>query len=261
MKITQYLLASALSLLTLNATAANLYRPGTQGHELAAYAEKVLPSTVSPYFVMIKDTRFFESQLSDTANKVLSPASLKTLSIKSWSAAPRASAFTVYGRIIPETERRNVCVVVFAASDRAKVGSTLMHELMHCRIGAAEVTEAYTKQAYRAAATVAGIPAGPQLSMFEEVFARAMSLTFMVNQGIKEDGDFFVNRLNKPYPMNPGPKSVTRAMSLCIEKDSCSVEVAALAKRLLDDREFVEDLRSDMIQAHRFNVKAGFVPE
>lgn len=261
MKITKFLLASALSLLALNATAANLYRPGTQGHELAAYAEKVLPSTVSPYFVMIKDTRFFESQLSDTANKVLSPASLKTLSAKSWSAAPRASAFTVYGRIIPETEKRNVCVVVFAESDRAKVGSTLMHELMHCRIGAAEVTEAYTKQAYRAAATVTGIPAGAQLSMFEEVFARAMSLTFMVNQGIKEDGDFFVNRLNKPYPMNPGPKSVTRAMSLCIEKGSCSVDVAALAKKLLDDREFVEDLRSDMIQAHRFNVKTGFSPE
>jgi len=258
MKITQYLLASALSLLTLNATAANLYRPGTQGHELAAYAEKVLPSTVSPYFVMIKDTRFFESQLSDTANKVLSPASLKTLSIKSWSAAPRASAFTVYGRIIPETERRNVCVVVFAASDRAKVGSTLMHELMHCRIQAAEITTGYTDQVRRVIALEPSLTKGKQLRMFEEVLARAMSFAFLVNQGVKEDGDFFRNRLSSPYPSNPGPLSVRRAVEMCVNKGACSVDPATLAKTLLDDKSFVAALKQDMVQGAAYDKKMGF---
>jgi hypothetical protein len=80
----------------------------------------------------------------------------------------------------------------------------------------------------------------------------------MVNYGIKEDGDFFMTRLKKPYPVNPGPKSVPRAMALCIDKGSCTIDVGQLAKKLLDDNEFVSDLRNDMIEGHAYDVRTGY---
>jgi hypothetical protein len=239
----------------------NIYLSGTTGYELAAYAEKVLQKGVSPYFVMAKDPAFFKGQYSSKINTKLSKKSLNVLETKNWKASSRVVAFTKYTDLVPETESRSVCVVVFVDSQRAVIGSTLMHELMHCRIGAAELNNGYRTQIVRAGTLDPAIPGGSQLTMFEEVLARALSLTFLVNDGLKEDGDFFLHRVSQAYPSNPGPKSVPRAMKICIEKGACSTDVGVLAKRLLDDPEFVANFKVDMKAAYQYNIATGFETE
>lgn len=260
MKITQFLLASALSLLTLNATAANLYRPGTQGHELAAYAEKVLPSTVSPYFVDAKNRAKFSAELlPDAMDKIgISKSSQVSASRINVETTSDVTALAAYDKALPERKDRKLCTVVFLRKGEAEVGSTLMHELMHCRIQAAEITTAYTDQVRRVIAMEPSLTKGKQLRMFEEVLARAMSFSFLVNQNIKEDGEFFRNRLSSPYPSNPGPLSVRRAVEMCINKGACSVDPTALAKTLLDDKAFVAALKQDMVRGAAYDKKMGF---
>ena len=258
MKFTRLIITVALPLIALTAQADNLYRGGTKGYELAAYAEKVLPKNVSPYFVMAKDQDFFINQYSPKVNTVLSKKSLSVLETKEWKASPRVVAFTEYTDLVPETQSRSVCVVVFIDSERAVVGSTLMHELMHCRIGAAELKNDYRTQIVRAGTLDPAIPGGSQLTMFEEVLARALSLTFLVNAGLKEDSDFFLHRVGQAYPSNPGPKSVPRAMKICIEKGACSTDVGVLAKQLLDDPDFVAKMKVDMKAAYQYNISTGF---
>lgn len=261
MKLIKWFITAALLGPALTVQADNLYLEGTQGYALAAYAEKVLPKGVSPYFVMAKDAKFFKMQYSPKVTSVLSKNSLNVLETKDWKASPRVVAFTKYIDLVPETQSRNVCVVVFVDSQRAVVGSTLMHELMHCRIGAAEVKNDYRSQIVRAGTLDSEIPGGSQLTMFEEVLARALSLTFLVNNGLKEDSDFFLHRVGQAYPSNPGPRSVPRAMKICIEKGACSTDVGALAKRLLDDPEFVAYLKIDMKAAYQYNIATGFEKE
>jgi len=260
MKITKFLLASALSLLALNATAENLYRPGTQGHELAAYAEKVLPSTVSPYFVDARNRAKFSAELQPGAlDKIgISKTSQASASLIRVETTADVTALASYDKSLPERKDRKLCTVVFVRQGESKVGSTLMHELMHCRIQAAEITTGYTDQVRRVIALEPSLTKGKQLRMFEEVLARAMSFAFLVNQGVKEDGDFFRNRLSSPYPSNPGPLSVRRAVEMCVNKGACSVDPATLAKTLLDDKSFVAALKQDMVQGAAYDKKMGF---
>lgn len=260
MKFTKFLIASALSLLAHNAAAENLYRPGTQGHELAAYAEKVLPSTVSPYFVEENERSKFTGQLKNGAMDEIG------ISRSSQMAAPRievattsdVTAMATYDIALPERKDRSLCTVVFIRPGEAKIGSTLMHELMHCRIQASEITQPYTEQVKRVIVLDPSLTKGKQLRMFEEVLARAMSFSFIVNHGIKEDGEFFKTRLSSPYPYNPGPLSVRRAVEICMEKGVCSVEPASLAKKLLDDSTFVTALKQDMRNGAAYDKKMGF---
>jgi hypothetical protein len=260
MKFTKWLITAALPLLALTAQADNLYREGTKGYELAAYAEKVLPKGVSPFFMMAKDRDFFIEQMASNADTkdVLSPSDVKNLHSMDLSAPSRTAAWTKYVNLVPGVRQRKVCVVVFMDPERAAVGSTLMHELMHCRIEAAELTKEYGEQIMRVVKIAPQIDVGAQLMMFEEVFARAMSLSFLVNEGLKEDADFFLRRKSLPYPSNPGPKSVPRVMHICIQKGNCSTDVATLAKTLLDDDDFVSSLRADMVEGNKFNLATGF---
>lgn len=260
MKITQYLLASALSLLALNSAAENLYRPGTQGHKLAAYAENVLPSTVSAYFVDAKNRDKFSSDLQPGAmDKIgISKSSQVAASRIRVETTSDVTALAAYDKALPERKDRKLCTVVFLRQGESELGSTLMHELLHCRIQAAEITTAYTNQVRRVIALEPSLSKGKQLRMFEEVLARAMSFAFLVNQNIKEDGDFFRNRLSSPYPSNPGPLSVRRAVEMCVDKGACSVDPAALAKTLLDDKEFVAALKQDIVRGAAYDRKMGF---
>lgn len=260
MQISQYLLASALSLLTLEATAANLYRPGTQGHKLAAYAEQVLPSTVSPYFVDAKNRGKFSAELQPGAMDEIgiSKASQVSASRINVETTADVTALATYDKTLPERMDRKLCTVVFFRQGESEVGSTLMHELLHCRIQAAEITAAYTDQVRRVIVLAPSLTKGKQLRMFEEVLARAMSLAFLVNHGLNEDGDFFRTRLSSPYPSNPGPLSVRRAVEICVNKGACSVDPATLAKTLLDDSVFVSALKQDMVLGAAYDGKMGF---
>jgi hypothetical protein len=47
-------------------------------------------------------------------------------------------------------------------------------------------------------------------------------------------------------------------MEICIEKDSCSTDPGVLAKTLLDDPQFVEALRTDIIDGYKIDLKTGF---
>lgn len=260
MKFTKWLITAALPLLALTAQADNLYREGTKGYELAAYAEKLLPKGVSPYFVMASDRSFFPAQIREGALDEIgiSAKSQKVIPFIKIKATSDVTALTEYDKSIPERQDRKLCTVIFVRNSEAKIGSTLMHELMHCRIEASEITESYTDQARRVVALVPQLGQGKQLGMFEEVLARAMSLTFLVNEGVKEDGEFFKSRLEKPYPYSPGPQSVKRAAHICIQKDACSTDPAALTKKLMDDAVFVSAMKEDMIQGAAYDAKLGF---
>jgi len=260
MKFTKWLITAALPLLALTAQADNLYREGTKGYELAAYAEKVLPKGVSPYFVMASDRSFFPAQIREGALDEIgiSAKSQKVIPFIKVSTTSDVTALTEYDRRTEERKDRKLCTIIFVRAGEDKVGSTLMHELMHCRIESFEITAGYTSQVNRVVTLQPSLTPGKQLRMFEEVLARAMSLTFLVNQGVKEDGEFFKTRLAKPYPYNPGPKSVNIAARICINKNACSTDPAILAKKLLDDPVFVSALKEDMVQGAAYDAKIGF---
>lgn len=259
MKIFKLVLAVALTLTSAIASAENIYREGTKGHELATYAQTVLPDSVTPYFVMAKDKGYFLGQVDQAKRtKVLSDESLKTLQGLAVDVHRRAVAFAKYETVIPEGANRNVCRVVFVDSSRAVIGSTLMHELMHCRIGSAELNPEYRRQFMKAVGMAEGIDPGAALTMFEEILARAMSLSYIVNYGIEEDGAFFKERLSKSYPANPGPHSMPRVLRICLKEDACSVEAGSLAKTLLSDGEFRVALQKDFQSNHAHDVAVGF---
>jgi hypothetical protein len=260
MKFIKWLITATLPLLALTAQADNLYREGTKGYELAAYAEKVLPKGVSPYFVMASDRSLFPAQIREGALDEIgiSAKSQKVIPFIKIKATSDVTALTEYDKTIPERNDRKLCTVIFVKDAEAKIGTTLMHELMHCRIEASEIKADYNAQVSRIIVMEPSLTTGKQLRMFEEVLARAMSLTFLVNEGIKEDGEFFTKRLDKPYPMNPGPKSVKRATHICIQKNACSTDPASLAKKLLDDPEFVAGMKQDMIQGSAYDARIGF---
>lgn len=260
MKFTRWLISLALTIQALTAQADNLYREGTKGYELAAYAEKVLPKGVSPYFVMASDRSFFLAQIRDGAldDIDISAKSQKVIPFIKIKATSDVTALTEYDKGIPERKDRKLCTIIFVRSGEAEIGSTLMHELMHCRIEASEMKTDYDTQVSRIIVMEPRLTTGKQLRMFEEVLARAMSLTFLVNHGVKEDGEFFKTRLSKPYPYNPGPRSVRIAAHLCIEKNACSTDPALLSKKLLDDPDFVSAMKQDMIEGAAYDAKIGF---
>lgn len=238
----------------------NIYREGTRGHTLAAFAQTVLPPTVTPYFIMGQDKSFFYDQVDQSKRQaVLSASSMKALQEMSTAAPARASAFAKFELGLPEGANRTVCKVVFVDPDRAVVGSTLMHELMHCRIGSAELNSEYRDQLMKAIGFAeSDLKPGAALSMFEEILARAMSLSYIVNYGVDQDGEFFKTRMTKPYPMNPGPFSMPRVLHICLKKGACSIEAGALAKTLLSDAKFTKLLREDFNHNYAHNLRVGF---
>lgn len=249
-----------LCILSFAVKADNIYLSGTKGYEMAAYAEKVLPKSVSPYFVMASDRNFFPAQIrEDALDQIgISTKSQKLIPLISVKATSDVTALTEYDRRTEERKDRKLCTIIFVRDDEAKIGSTLMHELMHCRIEASEIKTDYNVQVSRIIVLEPKLTTGKQLRMFEEVLARAMSLTFLVNYGFKEDGEFFKTRLSKPYPYNPGPRSVRIAVHLCIEKNTCSTDPALLSKKLLDDSTFVTAMKQDMVQGAAYDLKIGF---
>lgn len=259
MKITKLLMTIALSTFSIWASAENIYREGTKGYELATYAKTVLPASVTPYFILAKDKGFFYGQIDQAKRaEVLSTASQNAFQAANTNVSSRAVAFAKYELSLPEGADRKVCKVVFVDEKRAVVGSTLMHELMHCRIGSAELEADYRAQIGKVVALEKDIRPGASLSMFEEVLARAMSLSYIVNYGIKEDADFFQRRIQLPYPSNPGPNAMPRVLHLCIQKGACSIEAGSLAKKLLNDDEFKQLLIKDFKANNAFNQKVGF---
>lgn len=237
----------------------NLYRPGTRGYELAEFAKIVLPATVTPYFVMAKDRALFLGQTDpEKLGKMISSSALEALQ-KDISIPPRAAALASYTFDENHKDQRSVCQITFVDPARAIVGSTLMHELMHCRIGVAELQPRYKRVVVpKVGGLVPGIPPGAALSMFEEIQARAMSLSYIVNYGVKQDAEFFKSRLADPYPSNPGVHSLARVIQICLLRDRCSIEPGPLAETLLDDQEFVRLLKLDFQQNHAVNLAAGF---
>ncbi|MBD8088619.1 hypothetical protein IFT48_01345 [Pseudomonas fluorescens] len=259
MKLSKLLMTIALSTFSIWASAENIYREGTKGYELATYAKTVLPASVTPYFIMAKDKSFFYGQIDQSKRTdVLSGESQSALQAANVNVNSRAVAFAKYELSLPEGAARNVCKVVFVDPKRAVVGSTLMHELMHCRIGSAELKNDYRQQISKIVSLDKSIKPGASLSMFEEILARAMSLSYIVNYGIKEDGDFFQRRMDLPYPSNPGPSAMPRVLHLCLEKGACSVEAGSLAEFLLSDDEFRALLIKDFRANDAFNKKVGF---
>lgn len=260
MKIFKLVLAVALTLTSAIASAENIYREGTKGHELATYAQTVLPDSVTPYFVMAKDKGYFLGQVDQVKrDKVLTATSQTVLQEKPISAFSKTIALTEYEKTIPEGNKRRVCKIVFVDESQAYIGSTLMHELMHCRVGSAELNEKYRSQFMRAIKLAEGIRPGTALSMFEEILTRGMSLSYIVNHGIKEDADFFQRQIKKPYPVNPGPRSMSRVLHLCIKEGACPIEAGDLAKKLLDDAEFRRLLALDFKANYEHDLKVGFI--
>lgn len=248
-----------LMLLSALAQAENIYRHGTQGYELASFASTVLPPSVTPYFIMAREKWLFAGQIdSQKASHVLSASSQAALQKAPVAVNERAAAFAKYELNLPEGANRRVCKVVFVDPKRATVGSTLMHELMHCRIGSAELNADYRAAIMKVAGLAQGVPAGAALSMFEEILARAMSLSYIVNEGIKQDREFFETRLNKPYPYNPGPYTMPRVLHICLKKGACSVDAGSLAATLLADEEFRTLLARDFVANAAFNKAVGF---
>ena len=249
-----------LCLLSFVVKADNMYLAGTKGYELAAYAEKVLPKGVSPYFVMASDRSLFPAQIRDRALDEIgiSAKSQKLIPFIKVNTTSDVTALTDYDRRTDERKDRKLCTIIFVRDEEAKIGSTLMHELMHCRIEASEIKTDYNAQVSRIVVMEPRLTTGKQLRMFEEVLARAMSLTYLVNHGFKEDGEFFKTRLFKPYPYNPGPRSVRIAVRLCIEKNACSTDPALLSKKLLDDASFVSAMKQDMVEGAAYDLKIGF---
>lgn len=259
MKFTKLLMTIALSTFSIWASAQNIYREGTQGFELASYAKTVLPASVTPYFILAKDKAYFYGQIDQAKRaEVLSTASQSALQATNVNVSSRAVAFAKYELGLPEGASRKVCKVVFVDEKRAVVGSTLMHELMHCRIGSAELKDDYRAQISKVVGLDTDIRPGASLSMFEEVLARAMSLSYIVNYGIKEDADFFQRRIQLPYPSNPGPNAMPRVLHLCLQKGVCSIEAGSLANTLLSDPEFKQMLIKDFKSNNAFNQKVGF---
>jgi len=259
MKLSKLLMTIALSTFSIWASAENIYREGTKGYELATYAKKVLPASVTPYFVMAKDKSFFYGQIDQSKRPdVLSGESQSALQAANVNVNSRAVAFVKYELSLPEGAARNVCKVVFVDPKRATIGATLMHELMHCRIGSAELENGYRQQLNKVVNLDKSITPGASIAMFEEILARAMSLSYIVNYGIKEDGDFFQRRVDLPYPSNPGPNVMPRVLHLCLDKGACSVEAGSLAEYLLSDEEFKNLLVKDFRANDEFNKKAGF---
>lgn len=238
----------------------NIYREGTRGYTLAEFAKTVLPPTVTPYFIMGKDKSFFYDQVDQTKRQaVLSASSMNALQEMSTAAPARAVAIVKYEMDLPEGANRTACKIVFVDPDRAVVGSTLMHELMHCRIGSEELGPEYREQLMKAIGFAGSdVKPGAALSMFEEILARAMSLSYIVNYGVNQDGEFFQTRMTKPYPMNPGPFSMPRVLHICLKKGVCSINAGSLAKTLLSDAEFTRLLKEDFKHNNAHNLRVGF---
>ncbi|PBK49593.1 hypothetical protein C6380_14270 [Pseudomonas syringae pv. actinidiae] len=237
----------AMSLISPFASAKNIYQEGTKGHELARFAESVLPESVTPYFILQNDKGFFYSQVSQNQRaQVLSQESEIAMLRGLKPVRNSAVAYADFVKETPEGALRKVCRVVFVDPKRAVIGSTLMHELMHCRIQSAQLDDSFREKIMDAAYLSKGVERSHAYVNFEEVLARAMSLAFMVNYGIKEDADFFKHRLSAKYPSNPGPKSMGRVIHLCIDKGACSIDPDHLAERLLSDEVFRSLMSQDM---------------
>lgn len=238
--------------------AQNIYMPGTHGSALAEFAKTVLPPSVTPYFVMSKDRRYFLDQADQTKlGKKISVTALERLQVLP-QFHRRVAAFVDFDKHTREGSERRVCRIVFVDQALAQDESTVMHELMHCRIGSAELEGGYQQQIMKAVSFAPDIRPGPTLTMFEEILTRAMSLSYIVNYGVMADANFFRNRINKGYPVNPGVHSMPRVIQICIVKNKCSIDAEELAKTLLSDQEFVRLLKLDYAENHAHNLAVGF---
>ena len=66
--------------------------------------------------------------------------------------------------------------------------------------------------------------------------------------------DFIKDRLYKSYPNNPGVNSVFYGYKMCLIKE-CPITPAEIMKMLIQDEEFIERLKQDVILAYEFEKK------
>ena len=249
---------AALALvITSQASAANIYKEGTEGYRMAEMAERFVGDSVTTIFLVSDD-------VEDTVNQISRPLldqsgiGLETIGylIRDAEGAfenlPRSvTAYALAGSNVPaNAERTQVCGVIFRTAEEA-TDETLFHELMHCKSGEFLPTKEYLEPRYPVYMQVKDQVSKPVfVSMFEEAIAAHLQVAYKVNEGVDLGYRMVVGEsmLQQNTENSIGIRNAQHALDFCGQQGRCSTDPVVLAKQLVRDEAYVDQMVQDMLE-------------
>lgn len=261
MKLTALIKLVAFTLLAVSpsAFAANVYKPGTQGHEMAEFVGRFLETDMTVLFLRADDYLHYVRQVDEAAyaeaglgSETLSYLANGALRMFSDNNTRMNAYATSSGDIPGNEEKASVCGIVFGSSDKVTM-DTIFHEAMHCKTGAYLTNDEYTFQRLKAYYNVKPyVEMSNFVNMFEEAMAAHLQVAYFANEGVSEgiemvrrEAGFDQNGVN-----SLGVRTARSALEMCGTEGACSTDTLTLAASMMSSPALMEDIKQDMLERH-----------
>lgn len=251
------------------ASAANIYKPGTNPDLMYKVVKPVVGDAVTPIFLFGNDP--------DELLKALDPLAVKEAAIESPTfdyfvarVRPESQAYGINGYAmggsgVPGNEDQNrTCAIVMASDKQIMTTSIMFHESVHCRSFSDLRRDPESwKLAVSMNRPTLGMSNNQFMSLFHEVLAAYIQVAFDANQGVK-DGIGMVIGAAKPdknTATSIGFRTARNALKMCRTKDSCSTYAPDVVRMLKSNTYARAQMMLDLKELFDAAKASGYVVE
>lgn len=261
------LIAVSLVGAVMSASAANIYKAGTEADTLFRNVQDVLPKDAVIVY-MLKDDRgrflkqidgtaFLEAGLSTTTMDYL----LDRVSPK-LTAESGVRAYTVSGKNIPGNgDRQKVTAIVVTSERWAKDQGTMFHEALHAKNAYVNGTPAYQAALMPAWKKAKSLTPSQFMGLFDEAVVAGQQVAYTYNEnrsaGIEMIEKYASNGYNGRVSI--GYRTARNMLKKCGKKDACPTETVAMIKTIVGDQELLNDLLLDIDEIMVASKKMGVI--
>lgn len=260
-------LLSVCALISFDAHAANIYKPGTTSSKMYEVVAPVLGDSITPIFLLGNDpVRLIKEMDSDAVKN----AQVSEKAVRQYVAALKPDSYShgVVGYILGgykfdgNESSFKTCAIVFANANFIKTTETLFHEAIHCKNSSdlQKDKTAFLRSVSHYNVTL-GLTKRQYQSSYHEALSAFLQVSYHANEG-RSDGLQMVKRYaaeSENKAVSIGYRTARAALKTCGASGACPTDTSGMVKMLSERDDLISLIHADMVELLQAAVKNGYV--